>query len=115
MRLCPECEPARRAWQENLPQLRCEWGGGALLDARTPNAHRVAEWDRRNAEMIASVEATCLERHQGGPATMTRCTSCDWARRWAGDLDRVRRCPRCSSRLTVDRPATLAAAALLSP
>lgn len=102
MRLCPECEPIRRAWQENLPRSDCQWPGpaaGALLDARTPPAERLAEWDRRNAEMVRTIEVTCQAVHLGGPEARTCCTECEWSRPWAGALDAIRRCPRCGGRL----------------
>lgn len=107
MKLCAECEPVRRAWQENLPRSDCQWPGpaaGPLLDSRTAPTERRAEWDRRNAEMIATVEATCLEHHQGAGPTLTRCAECDWSRPWAGALDAIRRCPRCSGRLVTVKP-----------
>jgi hypothetical protein len=69
MRLCPGCEPIRRAWQENLPRLDCEWPGRACprIDSRTPPAVKVAEWDRKNREQIETIEAVCLRSHRPIP------------------------------------------------
>lgn len=108
LKLCGPCAEAVRGWQANLPRLACQWPGpaaGSLLDSRTSPAERVAEWDRRNAEMIATIRAMCARQHQGQEGPLTKCTECDWARPWAGALDDIRRCPRCSGRLVKEEPS----------